>query len=217
MMPTVWVVSMVLQWFVIAVLCLLVLSVIRQLGAMNIRLNALREGQPDAEGPSLYTRLPPHELTLIDGTPKTIGGGVGGRPGLIVFFSPSCGACEALPDAIAKLGREPNDRDALDLLAVISGDRAAAARLAADKSLQHVAVAASEDFPEHYIPRHGVPFALALTTDGIIAARGKPKNIDHLREMALAARHMAELATTHSVRDHEWGQSAPYWDGGQMR
>ena len=210
MMPTVWVVSMLLQWLVIALLCLLVLSLIRQIGAVNLRLNALRDSNVD-EGPVLYSRLPPHELTLVDGTPKTIGGGVGGRPGLIVFFSPSCGACEGLPPAMAKLGRELG-RDELDLLAVISTDRPGAARLAREKGLGHVDVAAKEDFPEHYIPRHGVPFAIALSGDGIIAARGKPKNLEHLREMAHAARHMAELATAHSSRDHEWGQSAPYWE-----
>jgi hypothetical protein len=216
MMPTVWVVSMVLQWLVIAVLCVLLLSVIRQLGAVNLRLNAIRDGQGDEEGPALYSRLPPHELTLVDGTPKTLGGGVGRRAALVVFFSPSCGACEALPGAIARLARDVG-RDDLDLLAVISTDRAAAARFAVEKDLKHVAVAASEDFPEHYIPRHGVPFAIALTSDGIVAARGKPKHLSHLQEMAHAARHMAELATTHSQRDHEWGQSAPYWDATQAK
>ena len=214
-MSTVWIVSVVLQWVVIAVLCVLILSLVRQLGAVNLRLNALRDKEAE-EGPLLYSRLPPHELTLVDGTPKTIGGGVGRRPGLVVFFSPSCGACEMLPGAIAKLGGEMNGRDGgLDLLAVISTDRASAARFAAEKSLDHVAVAASEDFPEHYIPRHGVPFAIALNSDGVIAARGKPKTLEHLREMAHAARHMAELATTHAARDHEWGQSAPYWEAGQ--
>jgi methylamine dehydrogenase accessory protein MauD len=216
MMPTVWVVSMVLQWLVVAVLCVLLLSVIRQLGAVNLRLNAIRDGQGDGEGPALYARLPPHELTLVDGSPKTFGGGIGSRAALVVFFSPSCGACEGLPAAIARLARDIG-RDDLDLLAVISTDRAAAARFAAEKDLRHVHVAASEDFPEHYIPRHGVPFAIALTPEGTVAARGKPKNLEHLREMTHAAKHIAELATTHSARDHEWGQSAPYWDAAQAR
>lgn len=209
-MTTVWIVSMVLQWVVIAVLCVLILSVIRQLGELNIQLNGLRDANAE-EGPKLYSRFPPHEVTLVDGTAKTIGGGVGNRPALIVFFSPTCGACEALPGAIAKMAGD----DDIDLLAVISGDRAAASKLAADKALGRVAVAAGDDFPEHIIPRRGVPFAIALSADGTIAARGKPKSLEHLREMAHAARHMAELATTHSSRDHEWGQSVPYWDASQ--
>jgi methylamine dehydrogenase accessory protein MauD len=214
MTTTVWIASMVLQWLVIAVLCALILSIIRQLGAINLRLNALRDSQAE-EGPALYSRLPPHELTLIDGTPRTVGGGVGRKPSLVVFFSPSCGACEALPGAVATLVHDA-DASELDLLAVISADRESVTRFVAEKSLQHVAVAASEDFPEHYIPRHGVPFAIALTAEGIVAARGKPKTLDHLREMVQAARHMAELATTHSARDHEWGESAPYWEKGQQ-
>jgi DNA-binding transcriptional LysR family regulator len=218
MMPTVWVVSMVLQWAVIALLCLLVLSLVRQLGAVTLRLNGLQESQKlpsSEEGPALYSRLPPHKLTLVDGTPRSFGGR-GDKPALVVFFSPSCGACEALPEAIARLRRDYPSED-LDLLAVLSTDRAEAAKFVAARALEHVDVAASADFPEHDIPRHGVPFAIALTPDGVIAARGKPKTLEHLREMAHAAGHMAELATTHSFRDHDWGQSAPYWDAVQAR
>jgi methylamine dehydrogenase accessory protein MauD len=218
-MPTVWVVSMLLQWLVIVLLCVLVLSLVRQLGAMNLRLNGLAEsGRPQPsfeEGPALYSRLPPHELTLVDGRARSVGGG-GTRPTLIVFFSPSCGACEALPDALGKLRRDV-PHDDLDILAVLSSDRAGTAKFVAERSLEHVTFAANEDFPEHYIPRHGVPFAIALAADGIVAARGKPKTLEHLREMAQAAQRMAELATTVSMREHEWGQSAPYWDAVQSR
>jgi DNA-binding transcriptional LysR family regulator len=186
---------------------------------MNLRLNGLEESagqRPSSmdEGPALYTRLPPHELTLVDGRTRSVGGS-GTRPTLIVFFSTSCGACEALPAALAQLRRD-HPHDDLDILAVLSTDRAAAVRFVAEKSLQHVDLAAKEDFPEHYIPRHGVPIAIALAADGIVAARGKPKTLEHVREMAHAAQHMAELATTQSFRDHEWGQSAPYWDAVQV-
>jgi methylamine dehydrogenase accessory protein MauD len=210
---------MVLQWLVIVLLCVLVLSLVRQLGAMNLRLNGLAESgrlEPSSEeGPALYSRLPPHELTLVDGRARSVGGR-GTRPTLIVFFSPSCGACEALPDAIGKLRREV-PHDDLDVLAVLSSDRAGTAKFVAERSLEHVTFAANEDFPEHYIPRHGVPFAIALAADGIVAARGKPKTLEHLQEMAQAAQRMAELATTVSTRDHEWGQSAPYWDALQSK
>lgn len=214
-MNAVWVVSMVLQWVVIALLSLLVLSLIRQLGALSLRLNALRESSDEA-GPALHTRLPAHELTLADSSTTTVGG-PRRNPALVVFFSPSCGACEALPQAVTQLVGESKDGDAaIDLLAVLSSDRGAAAKFATDKGMTGVPLAASEDFPEHYIPRNGVPYAVALTPDGIVAARGKPKNLQHLREMAHAARNMAQLATTHSTRDHEWGQSAPYWEAGQQ-
>jgi methylamine dehydrogenase accessory protein MauD len=215
-MNAVWVVSIVLQWVVIALLSLLVLSLIRQLGALNIRLNALRESSDEA-GPALHTRLPAHELTLADGSTSTVGG-PRENAALVVFFSPSCGACEALPEAITTVANEvANGETPLDMLAVVSSDRAAAARFAVEKRMNGVPVAASEDFPEHYVPRNGVPYAVALTPDGVVAARGKPKSLAHLREMAHAARHMAELATSHAVRDHEWGQSAPYWDASQQR
>jgi hypothetical protein len=57
---------------------------------------------------------------------------------------------------------------------------------------------------------------MSISTDGVIAARGSPRNATHLREMAYAAQHIAQIATTHSRRKHEWGESAPYWDAAQV-
>ena len=98
------------------------------------------------------------------------------------------------------------------MLVVLSLERAAAQKYLASQSFGSIAIALQEDFPAAYITKRGVPFALGLTMDGIVAARGKPKNLDHLSEMAQAAKRMADVATTHSLRKHEWGESAPYWD-----
>lgn len=203
-MSWIWIVSMVLQWLVIGLLCLLVLSLMRQLGAMTIKVNAMREGD---DQPALYSRIPAHEMRLTDGSSFTVGG-QRGKPLLVTFFSPSCGACEALPPAIKQLVAEQGD---VEVLAVISIEADAVAAYIAKHELQAVNVMRKDDFPEQYFPRHGVPFAVGITTDGVVAARGGPKNLSHLREMAYAAEHMAELATTTSVREHEWGQSVPYW------
>ncbi|HZQ47595.1 MAG TPA: hypothetical protein VFC07_11315, partial [Verrucomicrobiae bacterium] len=67
-----------------------------------------------------------------------------------------------------------------------------------------------EDFPDHLRPP-GTPFAVTISADGKIAARGKPKYILHLLEMADAAQHMTGIAR----RKHEWGESVPYWEPGQ--
>jgi thiol-disulfide isomerase/thioredoxin len=205
-MSGIWITSMALQWAVILVLTLLVFSLLRQLGAMTIKINALREG--NSEGPALYARLPQHAVQLVGGEQFMLGG-AREKPSVIVFFSPTCGACEQLPGAIRDLHEQ--DGDDVDVLAVPYVDASAAEGYLAETGLQSAMVALKQDFPEHILPSHGVPFAIALATDGTVAARGQPKNLEHLREMAFAARNMAEMATTHSFRDHEWGQSVPYW------
>ncbi len=209
-MNVVWIVSMVLQWGLLAVLCLLVLSLIRQMGTINIRINALR----DAEGLALYSRLPPHQFDLIDGSTRTLGGEQK-RASLVVFFSTSCSACEALPGALAQMSGNGVASE-IDLVGVIAAGRDEAIKFVADKSLQGVQVAISGDFPEHYIPRQGVPYAVAITSAGLIAAVGKPKTLTHLREMVQAATKTADLATTHSIRSHDWGDSVPYWSAEQV-
>ena len=203
---SVWIVSMVLQWIVIALLCLLVLSLVRQIGSMSLSLNALR----DAGTVRLHTRLPLHRFRLLDGTERVIGGAQE-RASLIVFFSPSCDACEALPGAIEAFASNGMATE-LDLLGVISASPDDARRFVQEKSIRSANIATADDFPEHFIPRQGVPYAVAITAGGAVAAVGKPKTLTHLREMALAATKTMDLATTHSVRSHEWGDSAPYWE-----
>jgi hypothetical protein len=196
---------MILQWAVILVLSLLVLSLMRQLGQLALRLNGVKE-RGEIFAP--FSELAEHTLSLVNGEALRFGGGQK-RPSLIVFFAPKCSACEHLPGAIKDFVKKHSPEE-FALLVVIDIERAAAAKYIAEKSLQSVPIAVLEDFPEHLKPE-GVPFAVTITTEGKIAARGKPKNLSHLTEMAELTQNVVEMASPHSRRKHEWGESAPYW------
>jgi len=142
-------------------------------------------------------------------------GGERERASLLVFYSPMCGSCEQLPFALKEMS-ESADRD-FDVLAVVSVARDKLAEYAQQTGLQNIPMTAREDFPEDILPNGGVPMGVSISPDGTIAARGQPKNGTHLREMAYAAQHVAEIATNHSRRRHEWGESAPYWDSSQAQ
>lgn len=204
-MNTVWMVSMVLQWMVIAGLCLLVLSLIRQLGDLAMKLNSVKE---KAEAVALYSQVPRHEVPLVGGGLFKLGG-EHERAQLVVFYSPSCSACQLLPRALRDLAAEGAN---VDLLIVPSVEREEMEKYLHAEQMDAIAAAVREDFPEEYLPKIGVPAAVALTAEGVVAARGRPKNLEHLREMVAAAQHMADLATSVSIRQHEWGESAPYWE-----
>ncbi len=208
-MSTVWMISMILQWLLIAALSVLVLSLIRQLGTLTLQLNAIKEtGGRDLLVP--YSQVPSQEVTLIDGS-QFVFGGTRERPCLVVLFSPTCGACQELPAAVRAF-RENHAPSDMDFLVVIAAERAGAQRYLVEQSFGSIPVALRQDFPQSYFAGRSVPFAFGLTADGIVAAQGKPRNLRHLNEMAQACRHMADIATNHSVRKHEWGDSAPYWD-----
>lgn len=210
-MNALWITSMVLQWLVIALLCALVLTLIRQIGLLNVQINAIKE-ETLQEGPGLFTHFPAQQVPLLNGTTLSIGGEASG-PALIAFFSPGCGACIELPDAVARLAKET--AGAVEILAVIMTDRVTAKQFAESKGLlaadAPLRVASKDDFIEHYIPR-GVPYAFALAAGGTVAARGKPKVHEHVQQMAHAAQHIADMAPSNSERKHDWGQSAPYWE-----
>lgn len=214
-MSGIWVTSIVLQWVLIALLCAVVLSLVRQLGAMAIEINALKEGQAGQGGggdvgPQVYTRFETsREVPLANGSTFEIGG-ERPRPTVVVFYSPTCGSCELLPEALRELSVDPHRE--FDVLAVVSLERATIGAYAQEQGLGGVPMAARGDFPEDILPKGGVPLALAISADGTVAARGQPKTASHLREMAFAAGQMADVGTHHSRRRHEWGESAPYWN-----
>ncbi len=198
---------MILQWAMILVLSLLVLSLMRQLGERA--LPASTEKNPD-EIFNPFSEIPEYSVTLMNGGKFNLGGASQNLPCLIIFFSPKCGACEELPGAILEFVKKyPLSK--FQLLAVLKrADRKSAEEFVTEKSLAAIPLALEEDFPADLNPG-GAPFAAALATGGKVAARGKPKTLTHLLEMANAAQNMAEMAPDHSRRTHEWGESAPYW------
>jgi len=203
---------MVLQWAVIVVLCVLVLSLMRQLAALTSP--AIKERDPE-EIFVPFTELPQHSVTLLSGREFRFGGR-DSIPTLILFLAPNCGACEQLPDAIKALAQKLPAPDFLLLAVLKRSDAALAEEFVAKHALADLPVALDSVFPEQLNPG-GAPFADAIAAGGADAARGKHKTLEHLLEMAQAARTMDTGVPSHSRRKHDWGESAPYWSPTQLR
>jgi hypothetical protein len=205
-MNAIWITSMILQWATIGVLSVLVLSLMRQLGERNAPET---KGQDPDKIFEPFSELTEQAALLINGDEFRFGGPEA-TPTLIVFFSPKCGACEQLPEAILGLRRQLPSPEFRVLAVLKRSDMEGAKLFINEKSLQSVPVALEENFPELLNPG-GAPFAAAIAKGGKVAARGRPKTLTHLREMAHAAENMAHMAPEHSRRSHEWGESVPYW------
>ena len=182
-----WTVSLLLQWAVIVLLAVVVLSLVRQLGAMTLRIEAFVEREP-GDGPAPHTQIPPHDVTLIDGGMFRVGDR-SSRPSLILFLAPGCPSCAGVSVALRQL-LSSYPPDALAVLIVLMASRGVAESYLAEQSLQGVPVALLEDFPEHYAPRRGTPFAFATTADGIVAVRGNPRTFAHLQALVQAVSHL---------------------------
>ena len=88
----VWIVSIVLAWVVIALLVAVVLSLLRQLGAIRAIVGAeAGRTYDDVAAVDLYDDVD----------------GFGGEPTLLVFHQRGCAGCEEIPDALAALEAGP--------------------------------------------------------------------------------------------------------------
>src|SRR5262249_8075485 len=132
-----------------------------------------------------FSEIPERSVSLLTGEPFKFGG-TSAVPTLIVFFSPKCGACEQLPEAMRDLANRLPGPD-FKLLAVLKrATREESLAFVREKRLDIIPVALEEDFPAELNPG-GAPFAASLARGGTVAARGRPKVLQHLREMAHAA------------------------------
>ena len=178
---------MVLQWAVILVLAMLVLSLMRQLGELTATPN--KEKNPDEIFNPFRVNFWRNNSAAAGNQGTFEFGGADGRPTLIVFFAPRCEACAELPGAIRALVQRFPAPD-FSLLAVLKRtDRAGALEFIREQSFGEIPVALDTDFPEELNPG-GAPFAAAIASGGKVAARGKPKILVHLLEMAQAAQSM---------------------------
>jgi hypothetical protein len=206
-MNAIWITSMVLQWAMILVLSLLVFSLMRQLGELTLRLNG--EAQEPAESYAPFSKVSESVVPLVNGGTFQFGGAQT-TPSMVVFYSPECSACALLPEALRDFTSKVS-RTEVNLLVVIRIGRPDAPRYIEGQGLTGVAIAVEEDIPLQLKPGRA-PFGVSFTNSGLVAARGKPKALTHLLQMAQAAQTMDEAAPTNSLRAHEWGESAPYWE-----
>jgi hypothetical protein len=133
---------------------------------------------------------------------------------LVVFLTPKNTECALSAEAIGEFFGKSLSQE-LAFLVVLDARRSIAEKYVAGTPLASVPFALLEDLPEPLQPEE-VLLAVGMSSDGTIAARGRPQNAAHLAEMAYAARHMAPMCPDHSRRQHAWGESAPYWDPHQI-
>lgn len=205
-MTTALVVSVVLQWLVIALLVAVVIALLRNQGALARRLDGEVAPTPVA-APALHADIGMWTVPTVAGGAFELGGRRP-RPQLVVLWSPGCARCTGVPDALRALFADA--RPAADVLAVLAASEGVCRQVAAALPAA-LAVARRADFPDALLPAVDYPYAFAVTDDGVLAAVGAPVTVADLAAMGEAA-DAADLERPGAVRDHPWGRSVPYWD-----
>lgn len=163
-------------WIIVlltAGVALLLLKQVKSLYRKIAPLGALAPVQPTA------TRLDPHPLTTLDGQEVTIGGQrPDGRKQLLLFVSGTC----PISQKMSSITRDFCTRENLDLLFV--GDDTPKAQ---DAAVSALGITRRDMVNSATIGRllgvDRVPFAVMLTPDGTVEARGLVNNREHLESL----------------------------------
>lgn len=178
-----WLVSSVLLWLVVLALALLLLGVLRELGA-------LRQGsptrsitpfpRPQEDGPPLGSSLPALSLEPFNGHGAlTLKAGGDDRPSLLVFLSPMCEGCQLVTDALNDL--VDHQSRPLAVVAIMRNGPVAAARAFLNIFPVHMPlVLDSDDQLVETFNVHYAPFGLLYDSSGRLIRRGSVGNADDL-------------------------------------
>lgn len=204
-MSSLWIVSTVLQWIVIAGLVVIVLSLVRQLGVLMVRLNP-SAGLDLEDGPGPGTEISAQDIELFP-TGHGVVGGARPNPQLIVFLSPDCSLCTTVAGCVRAIAR--TYRAELDLLVVVHGTPRLVREFTESHGLDGLDVALRQHFPAGAWLPASTPFSIGLTDEGTVAARGTPNALEHLEEMIRSARDGLPLGDGASPVRRSWGDALP--------
>ncbi len=187
-------VSHLILWGVVILLCAVVAALARQIGVLHERIapaGALTLGK----GPEPGEAVAPLVLPRLDGGEVTIGGGrADGRSTLVFFLSPSCPVCKTLLPAVLSIRR--SERHWLEVVFASDGDPDAQQAFVRTSQIGDAPYVVSTELGLRFkVPR--LPFATLLDGQGILRARGLVNTREHLESL-----FEAQALGTPTVQDY---------------
>ncbi|MGH2776778.1 MAG: hypothetical protein ACRDJT_15315 [Actinomycetota bacterium] len=182
-----WAASYVALWILVAVLCLVVVALARQIGTLHLRLGPRGALEMDDEGPALGEGRPPIKSQDLEGNPVTVGGQ--GAEQFLLFVSPGCIVCEQVMPSIGAVVEATGKRPV-----VLTDLDETETRLAFQhKRMAAPIVASSESFTTYEVP--GTPYVVVLDTHGVVQAKGTVNNLEQMEGLIdTAQRREREMA-----------------------
>jgi len=182
-MTTIWLISHITLWVVVALLSVLVILLTRQMGLIYRRLGPA-PARMENDGPAIGDSLPEIIVQTLDGETKIIGGdNLIAR--LLVFVSVGCPACNLLAPAIRTVAKK--ERSALEtlMISLSTDERAVRDFVKRNKLLEVPCIISSEIALQYKV--HGPPYGVLLDRHGVVKAKGLINNLDHVESLINAA------------------------------
>ena len=173
-----WLISYLVLWALTVLLVLVVLAHSRLLGLLHHRIRP-SAARPMADGPTLGTPFTRLAGSRLDGTSWTCEfPNTGGM--ILVFMSPQCQTCNELMPHVK------------DFVRANAGDNLILVSLLEDPLMNqaYVRFQRLEKVPYIIAPRlaiemsvEGTPYAISLSRDGVVTAKGLVNNYEHLTSL----------------------------------
>jgi methylamine dehydrogenase accessory protein MauD len=172
--------SNIALWLLVAVLCVAVIALTRQIGVLYERVapaGALMMGQ----GPKVGEVAPALELEDLEGRSLQIGGkSATGRSTLVFFLSPSCPVCNSLIPVLKSMRRD--EASWLDIVLASDGERDQQAAFIEAKQLAEFRYVLSTELGMTYQVGR-LPFAVLIDQEGVLRAKGLTNSREHLESL----------------------------------
>jgi thiol-disulfide isomerase/thioredoxin len=168
MADPVWRVLILLLIAIVAVQAIVLIGVMRQVGAVLLQLHPPRVGEMPDQGPDAGA--------AVDFPGHTVG-----RPALVLFISPTCGLCKPLVPAVAALRRAYREDELEVIAAIIGGPNSDRERYAAEvgPAARTNLTTLEEDWR---VP--GTPFVVGIDRAGTVYKSGVANSLDQLESLA---------------------------------
>lgn len=182
-MSGLWLVSYVVLWVIVAVMALLLLGALRQIGALRLETGQIPVLADDDiptvqdDGPPIGSHLPELSRQAVNGHPDVNGQGSGAAT-LLVFMSPMCDSCQHVVDPINQVLEERGNRLRATVL-LRSDDQACRAFLSVFPLAAQVICDSNHDLTGA-LGVHRNPFGLLYDEQGTLVRKGVMKNLDEL-------------------------------------
>lgn len=173
-------ISNIVLWLVVLVLCAVVVALVRQIGVLHERIapaGALMFG----EGPKVGEAAPPFELDGLDGQRVRIGSQQeAGLSTLVFFLSPTCPVCKTLLPVL-KSARK-SERHWLRIVLASDGDLPSQQRFIDKHALTVFPYVLSGMLGRTYAVGK-LPYAVLIDEQGILRSSGLINTREHLESL----------------------------------
>jgi methylamine dehydrogenase accessory protein MauD len=179
------VLSNIVLWIIVVLLCAVVLALVRQLGVLHERISPVGALML-AKGLRVGELAPSVPVADLEGRPIAIGGTrTDGRTQLVMFVSPTCPVCKALLPVL-KSARK-SEQGWLDVVLASDGDAAEQRAFVAEHGLDVFPYVLSAPLGISFQVSR-LPYALLIDADGVLRARGLINSREHLESLFEAKR-----------------------------